>query len=162
MWRCISSQRVRERGARHNEGAALGSQVCRAHPLTERLTGLAADPPVDSGPRPRSNSASRPALCQRPRLGLLNTRQEMFSRSVESWKEQGDHFISETSVFNTGQPCRASFFLMSKLRLLPVPASRAPPQEPPPPHTGRKRKGVHFLTYFIRRWVRKSIASAAY
>ena len=42
--------------------------------------------------------------------GLANTRSEMFSRSVESWKDQGDHFISQRSVFNTRQPCRPVVF----------------------------------------------------
>lgn len=147
MWRCISSRRVQERGARHNDSAALGSQVCRAH----HGCGSPASPRIRQWTARRVPGAKRVQACAVPATtaGLLNTRQ-MFSRSVESWKEQGDHFISETSVFNTGQPCRACFFLMSKLRLLPVPASRAPPQERPLPQHRQKTEGATSSNLFYK------------
>lgn len=111
--------RVREGGAGYREGAALEAQVCRAHP--RRCSSWAAArgprhgiPPVDSRLRPERNSVSRPPLCQQRRLGLLTRgrrcSQGQWSHGKTTWKDQDDHFISQRSVFNTGQPCRPMVF----------------------------------------------------
>lgn len=78
---------------------------------------------------------------------------EMFSRSEgKSRKEQGDRFISGTSIFDAGSPCGPTVSSLTSKTEAAANAHTAAGAPPTPAESGR---GAQFLSYFIRRWAAK-------